>query len=233
MTAVDAVRPSVFDEVSTRLVETERNLFGDALRTQIQNPIEITWPRPDTGLTTDTHLLYRAIQPSRDVHPLKHRRHNDRLMPYRKFLEYGKPTLGHSLVLHRAADDDILVPVAPVRRQTPFQTVNPFCKEIEHTVAPKAHHFPTFRPPRIRVLQQEIRSEAREDNLAGRNLESLVPLSFDRQIERRRLAREVACDLAPVHLVLPIDITEPAARTHLSAPVPRIPIREYAPLLRH
>lgn len=75
--AVDAVRPTVFDEVSTRLVETERNLFGDALRTKIKDPIEIARPRPDTGLTTDTHLLYRVIQPSRDVHPLKHRRHND------------------------------------------------------------------------------------------------------------------------------------------------------------
>ena len=103
----DAVHSTVLDEVRTGLMEAERNLLGDALRTQIQNSVEITRSRPDSGLPADTHLL-------------------------------------------------------------------------------------------------------------------------DRQIKSDRLARKVARDLAPVHLVLPIDIAEPTA-----PPVPRIPIREYAPLLRH
>ena len=150
-----------------------------------------------------------------------------------KILEYGKPVVSHSLILHRAADDDILITVTPIRRQTALKPIDTLREKIEHTVTSKPHHPPAFRPPLISVLQQEIRREARKHHLPGRNLVAFVPLALHRQIESRRLARKIARDLAPVHLILPIDIAEPAARTHLSAPVPRIPIREYAPLLRH
>ena len=151
----------------------------------------------------------------------------------RQGLENREPEIGHLLVLHRAADEDIVVAVAPIRRKTLFQTVNPFGEKVEIEVLPLSYHIPTLLPPRVSLFQQEVGGKAGKYHFAARDFVGFVPLPLDGKIERGCLPAQAACHSAPVHLILPVDIAILAARTYLCASVPRIPILVNIPMLAH
>ena len=142
-------------------------------------------------------------------------------------------TRSHFLVFHRTSHNDIVVAIAPVVGHTFHETVDTFGEEKEPEVTPLLHHAPAFRPPLVRVFQEEIGGKAGEDNLATLNLPRLVAFPLHRQVEIARLAALTTRHLAAVHLILAVNIAIFAPRANLGASMPRIPVGIYFPVFGH
>ena len=71
------------------------------------------------------------------------------------------------MVFDGAADEHIVIAVAPVGRQAALQPVDSLCEEIKEAVAALLHHRPAFRPPLVSVFQQEVGGETGEDDFPG------------------------------------------------------------------
>ena len=56
------VHLAVFDETGARLMEAERDIFGDTLLAEGQDPVIVARTRIDAGLTAHRDFFYRFIQ---------------------------------------------------------------------------------------------------------------------------------------------------------------------------
>ena len=151
----------------------------------------------------------------------------------RQRLEYGQTIVSHILILHRAAYQHIVIPIAPIFGNAIHEAVNAFGEEIEPQVAPLLHHQPALLAPLVSVGEQEVGSEAGENYLAALDFPRLVALSLNGKIETSCLSAQAARHLTAVHLVLTIHIAVFAPRTDLGASMPRIPVRVDVFLLCH
>lgn len=151
----------------------------------------------------------------------------------RQRLEYRQTIVSHLLVLYRTAHQHVVITICPVIRDALHETVYALGKEVEPQVTAHAHHTPAVRPPLIGILEQKIRCKACEHHLARLNFPTAVTLTLNGQIECGGLAGQIAPYLASIHLILPVHIAVLATRTYLGTSMPRVPIRIYAPMLRH
>ncbi len=231
--AAHTVHLAVLDEMCARLVETERDILCHALLSEGKHPIVIARPRVDARLASYRYLLYRLVQIRRQVYSCQQRRSDDGLVADRQRAENRHAVVDHRLILHRAAHNNVGVAVAPIVGHTLHEAVDALGEEEKTEVAPKPHHLPAFGAPRVGVLEQEVGGEACEDYFAALYLPRFVALMFNRQIEIARLAAQAACNLAAIHLVLPVDIAVLAPRAYLGTPVPWVPVGVYFPMLGH
>ena len=230
---LNAIGPAILHEVGAGLVKPEGHPPLHALPPEVEHPIVVARTRIHARLAPDRDLLDRRIKIRQEVYPLEQGSRRDDLMLDGGGEENGQTIIRHRLVLDRASNQHIVVAIAPIIRDTLRETVDALGEEIEHAVTPLAHHAPAVRPPFVGIFQEEIRGETSEDHLARRQLVRLVTLALDREVERGRFPGDIASYLAPVHLVLPIDVAELTARTELRAPVPRVPVGICAPRFRH
>lgn len=107
-------------------------------------------------------------------------------MPGRRVLENREPVVRHLLVFHRAADDDVRVSFPPIRRERLRKPVDALGNEQEPKIRPFPHHRPGFRPPRVRIRQEEIRCEA---GIYHRPRHELVPAAARMAQGQRKVAR--------------------------------------------
>ena len=147
--------------------------------------------------------------------------------------ENRQTIIGHLLVFHRTAYDDIVIALAPVVGHTFHETVDAFCEEKEPEVASLPHHPPAFRSPFVGIFQEKVGGETSENNLAALDLPRFVTFLLHRQVEITCLTTLTARNLTAVHLILAVNITVFASRANFGATVPRIPIGVYFPALGH
>lgn len=181
--AAHTVHLAILDEMGARLVEAEWDAFRHALLAEGQHPVVVAGTCVDTRLAPYRHLLYRLVEPRREVHRSQQRRGDDGLVADGQRAEDGQAVVGHCLVLDGAAHDDVLVALAPVVGHALHEAVDALGEEEKPEVAPQPHHLPAFGAPRVGVLQQEVRREAGEDQLAARYLPRLVALFLDGKVE--------------------------------------------------
>ena len=132
--------------------------------------------------------------------------------------------IGSSLILHRAANEHIIVSVSPIVRNALHKSLNSLRKKIKQAVASLSHHTPAFCPPFIRIFQQKVGSKACKYNLSTRQFIASVPFSFHRVIKISCLAANAACAGCPIHLILPVHIAVSASRADFGAAVPGVPV---------
>ena len=149
-------------------------------------------------------------------------------MLYRQRQEYRQPEVGALLIFDGAAYHNVVVALAPVRREALGETVDALCEKVEPAIGALPHHAPAVLPPWVGVLQQEIRRETGQNNPTRRYFVAAAAASLHRQVERRVFCAPAACGRIPVHFVLPVDVAEFAARTYFRAAVPGIPVCVYA-----
>ena len=178
--ATHSVHLAILDEMGTRLVEAEGDAMSDALLTERENPVVVAGARVDARLAPYRYLLYRFVEPRRDVHRREQWRSDDGLVADGKRAEDGQAVVGHRLVLDSAAHDDVLVAVTPVVGHALREAVYAFGEEKEPEVAPQPQHLPAFGAPRVGVLEKEVGGETGEYHLAARYLPRLVALAFYR-----------------------------------------------------
>ena len=78
------------------------------------------------------------------------------LMSYWQFEEHRQSLISAPLILHRAADSDILIAIAPVFGQTLPNSLWTFRYDVEIQVAPSLYHQPCLFSPFIGILDEEI-----------------------------------------------------------------------------
>ena len=145
----------------------------------------------------------------------------------------GQTIIDHILIFHCTSHHNVVIAFAPVVGHTFQETIDAFGEEKEPKVVSLFHHPPTFRPPFVRIFQEEIRGKASEDNLAALNLPRLVAFPLHRKVEIARLAALAARNLAAIHLILTVNIAVFAPGANLGATMPRIPVGVYFPMLGH
>ena len=224
---------AVLDEVGSGLMETERNVGVDALLPEVQHPTVVARAGAGARFSANGDLLDAVVQIRSDVDGANERRYDDAFVLDRQRLKDGQPIVGHLLVLHRAADDDVVVAVAPILRDALQEAVDTFGEEVEMEVAPDTHHLPALGPPRVCVLQEEVGGKAGKDDFSWFDLPGPVPPALDWEVEIAGLAALATGYLAAVHLILPIDIAVLAPGADLCATVPRIPVGIYLPTFGH
>ena len=104
-----------------------------------------------------------------------------------------------------------------------LQTVNTLCKEIEQAILSLPDHFPAVLPPGIRLRQQEIRRKAGKNQLPGRYFIAAVPLSPDGKVKSLGFSANPGIVIAMTR-ILPVDLTEFAARADFGTAMPGIPV---------
>ena len=82
----------------------------------------------------------------------------------------GQPTVRHFLIFDGAADNNIVVAIAPVVGNTFHETVNSLSEKEKAEVATPLDHLPTLGPPLVGIFQKEIRGETGENDFAAFNL---------------------------------------------------------------
>ena len=117
----------------------------------------------------------------------------------------------------------MLVPLPPVGRETLRKPLDPFGKEKEAAVAALTDDLPDLLTPRIRLLDKEVRSEAKRKLRTRRILPVPFPVPFQRQRKRPRAPHLARSPFHPERRILPIHIAVTAPLAHLPAPMPRIP----------
>ncbi len=180
MAAAHTVHAAVLDEMGTRLVEAERDILRNALPTEREHPVVVAGPRVDARLAPYRYLLYRFVEPRRDVHRREQWRCDDGLVADGQRAEDGQAVVGHRLVLDSATHDDVLVAVVPIVGHALHETVDALGEEEKPEVAPQPHHLPAFGAPWVGILEQEVGGEAGEDHLSALYLPRLVALAFYR-----------------------------------------------------
>ena len=221
VTAVDAVHAPVFYEPRPGLVEAEGDVCRHALFTQPEHPGVVARPGLVALFAARRDLLDGGREIACDVERSQQRGADDEPVADRRREEQQQPVIGHRLIFDRAADDDILISVAPVGRQYGGQPVNALGEEEEPQVVADAHHLPGLGTPGVGLLQQKIRCEAGVDHLAGGDLEPSVAATAHRTVEHRRLPHFAAVFV--VAAVLPVDIAVAAAFADFPASVPGVP----------
>ena len=99
-----------------------------------------------------------------------------------------------SLVLHRAADGNIVIAAAPVFWKAVKDAFRTLGDHIERKVAALTNHRPGFRTPRIGILYEEIRSEAGPHQRTRRDLVSAASIPLNRHPEHGGFVDQVAVD---------------------------------------
>ena len=231
--AGNAVEVAVLQEVGAGLVEAEGHIGRDALLTEGEDPVVVAGAGVRAGFAAHGDFLDGPVQVRREVHGRYERRGDDDFVPDWQGLKDGKPIIGHLLVLHRAAYDDVVVAIGPIVRNAFEEAVYALGEKEELEVAAAAHHEPAFLAPGVRVLEQKVTGEAGEDDFSGLDFPGFVAFALDGEVERTGLAAQAAGHLAAVHLVLPIDIAVLAPRADLGAAVPRVPVGVNFPVFGH
>ena len=224
---------SVFDEMSTCLMKTKRNVFGNALLPDVKYPVVIAWPCIHSRLSANRYFLNRFIQIRGEVNGGENGRDDDALVLDGERQKNGQTIIDHFLIFHCASHNDIVITLAPVVGHTFHETVDAFGEKEKPEIAPLFHHPPAFGSPLVCIFQEEVGGETSEDYLAALNLPRLVAFPLHRQVEIARLAALAARNLAAVHLILTVNVTVFAPSANLGAAVPRIPVGIYFPMLGH
>lgn len=224
---------AVFHKTGTGLVETEGHIFLNALAAEVEHPIVVAGTCLSARFASYTHLLYRIVQIVHKVDGLYQRRGDNGFVFDGKRTEDRQAIVGTVLVFDGAANQHVVVAVAPVGRDALHEEVYALGEEVKPQVGTLSHHGPALGTPGVGILQQEVGGEAGEDHAAGGYLIALVATAFDGEVEGCGLAGDVAAYLAAIHLVLPIDIAVFAAGAYLGAAVPRVPVGVYVPVFAH
>ena len=87
------------------------------------------------------------------------------------------------LIFHGATNGNIIIPVPPIRRQTLAEPVYTFSYKQEMKIVSFPHHFPCFYTPFIGFFYQKIGGKTSIDEIAGRDLVSLILFPPHGQIE--------------------------------------------------
>ena len=129
-----------------------------ALLSGIQYPFIMAFSRiaprlTSAGYTVDPVVLYVFF----DVDLLQHRFMYDLLMLDRQREEDRQPLICHCLILARAYDGHMVIPIRPILRNAFTKTLDPFCNDGEMQIRPAPYHIPYFSPPCIRFLDEKIR----------------------------------------------------------------------------
>ena len=164
------------------------------------------------------------------VHLRQDRGDHKRLVPCRNVQQDRQPFVRPCLVLGGNAQGDVVPACAPVLRQVRCNAFRPLGLNPEQDVRTLTYHLPDLHPPRIRLLQKEIRGHAHVQHRPRRNLVSALPCLFQREIE----VCLGAVDLAAVPLPLGIEIVHVAvlaALAVLAASMPRIPYCHFHPII--
>lgn len=67
---MERIAPAVFDKVGAALAKFEADVFADALRTQIEDPVVVEGSGVPVGLSADDHQLH-AVQIRLQIHTLQ------------------------------------------------------------------------------------------------------------------------------------------------------------------
>lgn len=142
-------------------------------------------------------------------------------MLYRSFFVNGQPVSGPLLVLYRATEGHIFIPLFPIGRQALGKPVDPLGDHKEMEVTTLFDHISGFLSPGIGIFHQEVGGETGIYQRTG----SYLPLSFtvfpDRIIEVLRLLYPGT--IFSVLTIGTVDVTVLTTDTQLVASVPEIP----------
>ena len=159
----------ILAEQGTCLLEMEGDIGINALLTNVKYPIVITDASIAARFSTNCHLFTPLSIPvhrgsgvsQRGKHSMKIYRAKQRLT-YNFFVtngqltEYWQSLICASLILHRAADGDILIAIAPIFGQALPNPLGAFRYDVEIQVAPSLYHQPCLSTPFIGILDKEI-----------------------------------------------------------------------------
>ena len=138
-------------------MELERDIELRALLPKREDPVVVTWARVGAGFPAgrDFFDFFRV-----EIYAYIERRQqgsgDDGSVAYRQREKDRQAVVRHLLILHRAADYDVLIAAAPAGRQTFRQTVDALGEEIEEAVLPAADHIPAVLPPWVGIAQQKV-----------------------------------------------------------------------------
>ena len=77
-------------------------------------------------------------------------------MTNRQFTKDGQSLVCTTLILHRAADGDIFIAIAPILWQTTGYPLWPLGDDVEVQVTPTLNHQPSFFAPSITLIDKEV-----------------------------------------------------------------------------
>ena len=98
VSGLERIAPAVFDKVGAALAKFEADVFADALRTQIEDPVVVEGSGVPVGLSADDHQLH-AVQIRLQIHTLQKRLGGDAPVPDRERTENRKfPVCWFSMV---------------------------------------------------------------------------------------------------------------------------------------
>ena len=143
------------------------------------------------------------------------------LMSYWQFEKHRQSLISAPLILHRTADSDILIAIAPVFGQALPNPLGAFCHDVEMQVAPSLYHQPCLFAPFVGILDKEIRCEASPHQRAGRHFPVSATVSADGEVERSSLRHDIGVLLKL--RITPEHITMLTALALLVASVPQVP----------
>ena len=156
----DVIQTTILAEMRSRLFEMEPHVGSNTLLSNTKHPIIIA----DTGimalLTTYRHLVAPTTETITEVNAFQQRFADDGLMLDGKLAVEWQPFVNSPLVLHRAADGDMLVAIAPVLRQTSENPFWPLCNHEKMQVTTPVNHQPGILAPLVGFLDEEVRRKA-------------------------------------------------------------------------
>ena len=110
----DIVKTTILAKVRTCLLEVEGNIGCDALLTDAENPVIITDAGIVSRFASDCYLFTPTAEISLEVNVLQQRFANDCFVENRQLTEDWQTFICSPLVLHRTADGDVFVTIAPI-----------------------------------------------------------------------------------------------------------------------
>lgn len=138
----------------------------------------------------------------------------------------GSRASAHAWIFDRAADDHVVVAVAPIVRQALRQALNPLGEKKKLQIGPFAHHAPAISAPSVRLFQQKIGGKANVDQLAALHPVFAVFLFHDGSV-KLLVQPDDLVRILPAFCVALMNIAKAAAFAEAMASPPWIPYRHF------
>ena len=154
------VLTTVFNQICAGLMKIKLHACLSALYLHIKNPIEVQRSGVFAGLSSNRDFLNQSrIEVSAEAYLLYHWRDNNHTVLDWQREKYRHTVIRTVLILHSAADADMVVAFAPVLREALHKPFYALCEEIECAISSLADNIPDFISPFIGFLNQKIGGE--------------------------------------------------------------------------